>query len=807
MGIVLRVLLVEDSADDARLLVRQLTSGGYEVQHERVESPAAMRAALTRASWDLVISDYSMPGFSGTAALSLVQELGVDVPFIFVSGTIGEDVAVAAMKAGASDYVLKDKLKRLIPAIERELRDAEMRRERRRAHEIVVERTRLAELASEVGVALTSDTPLRETLARCARALVRHLDVLGAAVWVYAEQTQSLDLLAGAGLPPSVTDRLARLSLDDAPIGLIARERRPVHLTTTDGVAAFGREWVEGEGISAFGGYPLLVEERVVGVLAVFSKRLVPDFVLDGLEAVADQLAVGIERRRAEEELRQSEERFSRVFRASPAGIAITTADEGRFVDVNEAFCALTGYARNEILGRTTTELGFVQDLGEQADLLEQLRGLGTVQNVDLEMRTKRGDRRLVLASFERIELGGRPCLLSLMHDISERKRLEDQLRQAQKMEAIGRLAGGVAHDFNNLLSVIIGYCDLLFRTLPPDAAERSEIAEIRDAADAASGLTRQLLAFSRRQVVERRVLDLNAVVTRAERLLRRLVGDDIELVVRLAPALAPIQADTGQLDQILMNLVVNARDAMPAGGTIVIETAPAVLDEAFARAHPGALAGEYVRVSVSDTGIGMDTDTQAHIFEPFFTTKEVGRGTGLGLATVYGIVKQSEAFIWVESARAQGTTFRIYFPPAAAGAAPDPAPRAEPASLTGSETVLVVEDSPQLRELIQEVLQVRGYRVLVAEHGDAALDVAGHHDGPIHLLLTDVIMPGMNGRQLADRLTALRPDMQVLFASGYTADVLVQHGVDGGMHYLQKPFTPDALARKVREVLSELPD
>ena len=331
------------------------------------------------------------------------------------------------------------------------------------------------------------------------------------------------------------------------------------------------------------------------------------------------------------------------------------------------------------------------------------------MQNVDLEVRTKRGDRRLVLASFERIELGGRPCLLSLMHDISERKRLEDQLRQAQKMEAIGRLAGGVAHDFNNLLSVIIGYCDLLFRTLPADAAERSEIAEIRDAADAASGLTRQLLAFSRRQVVERRVLDLNAIVTRAERLLRRLIGDDIELVVRLAPGLAPIQADAGQLDQILMNLVVNARDAMPAGGTIVIETAPAVLDEVYARDHPGARAGEYVRMNVSDTGIGMDADTQAHIFEPFFTTKEVGRGTGLGLATVYGIVKQSEAYISVESARAQGTTFRIYFPPAAAGAVPDPAPRAEPASLTGSETVLVVEDSPQLRELIQEVLQVAG--------------------------------------------------------------------------------------------------
>jgi PAS domain S-box-containing protein len=802
MGIALRVLLVEDSPDDARLLVRQLTQAGYDVQHERVESPAAMRDALTRAGWDLVISDYSMPGFSGTAALSLVQQLGVDVPFIFVSGTIGEDIAVAAMKAGASDYVLKDKLKRLIPAIERELRDAEMRRERRRAQEMLVERTRVAELTSDIGVALTSGTPLREILARSAQALVRHLDVLGAGVWTYTEQTQSLELVAIAGVPALAAERLAVLSLEEAPIGQIARDRRPLHLNTAAELAALGAGWAEPVGITSFGGYPLLVEGRVVGVLAVFAKRLVPDFVLDGLEAVADQLAVGIVRQRAEDALRQSEERFSRAFRASPAAIAITTVEEGRFVDANEAFFTLTGYAQDEVIGRTSDEIGFLDDPGERADLVDDLRALGTVRNVDLHLRTKQGDRRLVLASFEPIELGGRPCLLSLMLDISERKRLEDQLRQAQKMEAIGRLAGGVAHDFNNLLSVIIGYCDLLSRTLPSGAAERRELSEIRDAADAASGLTRQLLAFSRRQVVERRVLDLNAVVTRAERLLKRLVGDDIELIVRLAPDPPPVLADPGQLDQVLINLVVNARDAMPAGGGVVIETAPAELDEAYARDHPGARPGHYLRLSVRDTGIGMDPEIQSHIFEPFFTTKPVGRGTGLGLATVYGIVKQSEAFIWVESARARGTAFHIYFPPAPGSVAPDPPPRAEPASLKGTETVLVVEDSPQLRELIEEILRVRGYRILVAEHGDGALELARRHDGPIHLLLTDVIMPGLNGRELADRLSTERPEMKVLFASGYTADVLVRYGVAGETSYIQKPFSPDVLSRKVREVL-----
>jgi PAS domain S-box-containing protein len=802
MGTPLRVLLVEDSADDARLLVRQLGTAGYDVTHRRVDTPDAMQEALERNVWDIVISDYSMPQFSGTAALNLVKDRGIDVPFIFVSGTIGEDVAVAAMKAGASDYVLKDKLKRLVPAIERELRDAEVRRERRRAQEVVLERTRLAVLSSDLGVALTGVAALRATLVRCTAALVRHLDVIGACIWTFSESARGLELAAGTGLSPALADTYAKVSLDDPLLGNIVRQRRPVHMTAADPLPIPDAAWVERNRIGTFAGCPLLVGERTVGVLGVFSRRNLPSFVVESLSAIADQLAVGIERRRAEEELRQSEERFSRVFRSSPVGIVITTLDDGRYLDANDAFLTLLGRTRDQVQGKTTIELGVWRDAAERSRMVEALGTHGTVRDLDLELRTAGGALRNVLASIERIELSGRPCLLMLAYDISDRKRLEDQLRQAQKMEAIGRLAGGLAHDFNNLLGVVIGYCDLLFRKLPPDLPERAEILEIRQAAEGASGLTRQLLAFSRRQVLEPRVLDLNSIVRRAERMLKPLLGDDVSLVIELAADIPLVLADAGQVDQVLMNLAVNSRDAMPRGGTITIETGAVRFDETSVPALPGARAGEYATLAVSDTGTGMDADTIAHIFEPFFTTKEVGKGTGLGLATVYGIVQQSSGFISVSSMPEVGTTFRIHLPETTA-AMSQPQPAAATASTPHrGGTILVVEDSGQLRELFRDVLELHGYKVLDAPNGRAAVEVAAAYPETIDLLLTDVIMPEMNGRQLADRLVATRPGIKVMFASGYSADDLVRHGVEAGMAYMQKPFSPESLAQKVKDVL-----
>jgi signal transduction histidine kinase/ActR/RegA family two-component response regulator len=383
----------------------------------------------------------------------------------------------------------------------------------------------------------------------------------------------------------------------------------------------------------------------------------------------------------------------------------------------------------------------------------------------------------------------------------------QEQLAQARKMEAVGRLAGGVAHDFNNLLTVMIGRSQLLLRRLGAEDPIRADVELVEQAADRAADLTRQLLAFSRKQVLRPSVLDLNAVLADLGEMLRRLIGEDIALVTALAPALGYVKADPSQIEQIMMNLAANARDAMPHGGRLTLETANVDLDAAYTRRHIGVHAGPYVMLAVSDTGVGMDSETQANIFEPFFTTKGPGHGTGLGLATVYGVVKQSDGHIWVYSEPGRGTTFKLYLPRVdepieTTAVETDPS---EPAQ--GHETILVVEDEPAVRDIVRHVLQARGYLVLQAQDGREALRISKQHDGPIDLLLTDVVMPEMSGRELAGRLASRHPTMPVIFMSGYTDTAVVHHGVlDPGTIFLQKPFTPDALARKVRQVLDTRP-
>jgi signal transduction histidine kinase len=394
--------------------------------------------------------------------------------------------------------------------------------------------------------------------------------------------------------------------------------------------------------------------------------------------------------------------------------------------------------------------------------------------------------------------------VVKLEREIAERKLLEDQLRQSQKMEAIGRLAGGIAHDFNNLLTIIIGYSDVLsLQTDAPVVQQKEMLKEIHNAADRAAMLTRQLLAFSRKQILAPRVLNLNEIVTNIEKMLTRLIGEDISLKANLLPTLKRISADAGQLEQVIMNLVVNARDAMPSGGDLLIETSNVECDGSYSKTHAEVVPGHYVMLAISDSGCGMDAATQARIFEPFFTTKEQGKGTGLGLATVYGIVKQSGGHIWVYSQQGHGTTFKLYFPVAEVSQTNREECAGKPAALRGNETILLVEDDMALRALAKSVLEMYGYKVIDADGPNEALQLSQSYGGNIDVLLTDVVMPQLNGKRLSELLMPTRPGMKVLFMSGYTDDAVIRQGlVDAGTHFIQKPFVPAALGTKVREVL-----
>ena len=626
----LRLLMIEDSPDDAALLARELQRAGYAPDMERVETAEALLAALERGPWDLIVGDNNMPEFSGTEALGLVRSRGLDTPFIFVSGTMGEDLAARVLEAGAGDALSKGNLRRLIPVIRRELRDAEARRGRRE---------------SEASY----------------RALVQK-----------------------------------------APLG---------------------------------------------------------------------------------------------IYRSTPAG---------RFLSANPALVAMLGYdSPDELL---TLDMGrdVYADPEERRRLIEQDSFTDhTYDELEVHWKKKDGTRIRVHLSVRshRAADGQVEYYESFARDVTQQRQLETQLAQAQKMEAIGRLAGGVAHDFNNLLTVILSYSDLLLEDLPADSADRDDVTQIRKAAEGASALTRQLLAFSRQQVLQPRVLDLNASVAGIEKLLTRLLREDITLQCVLPPKVGTIRVDPGQLEQVIMNLGANARDAMPNGGKLTIETANVDIDASYTSVHASAKPGHYVMLAVTDTGVGMDAATQARIFEPFFTTKDVGKGTGLGLATVQGIVQQSGGFIWVYSESGHGTCFKIYLPRVDEAVSDDDV--TDLAETRGTETILVAEDVTAIRTVTREMLTRYGYRVLEAADGTSAVKVAAEFDGVIDLLVTDVVMPDFHGRALADRLTAVRPAMHVLFMSGYTDDAVVRHGIlERGIAYLQKPFTPASLAKKVRAVL-----
>ncbi|HXD22587.1 MAG TPA: response regulator [Gemmatimonadaceae bacterium] len=631
----LRVLLVEDSEDDAALLLRELKRAGYDVAHDRVYTADGIEQSLTTHDWDLVISDHGMPAFSGTEALQIVRRLAPDLPFIFVSGSIGEDIAVAAMRAGAQDYVMKGNIRRLAPAIGRELRDSEARR----------------------------------------------------------------------------------------------RER----LT--------------------------------------------------------------------EEQLRSTGEMLRSVFSASP--LAIIATDVNGLVKLwNPAAERLFGWGRDEVIGKENPVVP--PDARETIEARRELAKQGETVT-DLEARRVRKDGSLVdvtVTVAATRDRDGKPDGITVVYqDLTERKQLQAQFLQAQKMEAVGRLAGGVAHDFNNLLTVITSYAELLRADAKSDDPRDDDLAQIQRAADAATALTRQLLSFSRQRVIEPRVVELNEVVSGATKLASRLVGSTVEMISDLSPSTGSVKADPGHIEQIVMNLAVNARDAMPRGGKLRFTTRHVKASEL--NIDGAAAANGYAMVSVSDTGTGMDEATQQRMFEPFFTTKPLDKGTGLGLATVYGLVKQYEGTVRVKSKLGEGTTFEIYLPSASEAADAMPAAKTGAASSASAGTVLIVEDEPAVRAVARRVLERVGYAVIEAPDGQTAMRIAETRGGPINLLLTDVVMPGLGGMKLAAAFVSKRPATKVMFVSGHGIEADEMAEVRASKHaYLKKPFAPDELVRGVEAAL-----
>ncbi|MDH4265338.1 MAG: PAS domain S-box protein [Deltaproteobacteria bacterium] len=541
-------------------------------------------------------------------------------------------------------------------------------------------------------------------------------------------------------------------------------------------------------------------KSKPIEALAVLRQRI------KKLEALEKEHA------RAEEALRESEERFRQIYDETPIGYHELDTG-GRIIRVNRTELEMLGYTVEEMLGQPVWKFVLEDETTRHVVMAKITGDVSFHETFERTYWRKDGTTLPVLVKDRVIrDKGGQIIgIRSTVEDITERRRSEEalrkseeQLRQWQKVEAIGRLAGGIAHDFNNLLMTIKGCSEILLQECDAQDPRSEEAEEIQKAAERATSLTRQLLAFGRRQILQPQVLNLNKVVANMNKMLQRVIGEDIQLLTVLEPKLGPMKVDPGQIEQVIMNLAVNARDAMPRGGKLTIETANVLLDEDYAQRHVSVKPGSYVMLAVSDNGCGMDKETQSHLFEPFFTTKEKGKGTGLGLSTVYGIVKQSGGNIWAYSEVGQGTTFKIYLPMViqAVKEKYEPVERRR-ISTRGKETILVVEDEKAVRKMIRKTLQNKGYTVLEAQHGQEALDVCEHYSGPIHLMVTDVVMPQMSGKELAEKLAPSRREMQVLYMSGYPDNSIVQHGVlESGTEFLQKPFTLNTLEAKVRKLL-----
>ena len=904
----IRVLMVEDDEDDfiiVRDLFREIPGERFEVEWARTHE--AGLEGMLRNQHDVCLVDYRLGARTGLELLREALEKGCPAPVILLTGLGEREIDLAAMQAGAADYLVKSQLR--ADGLGRSIRYALERK--RAAAQAAFEQARLAAFGAEIGLALSCRVGLEALLERCARAMAQYLNVPLAQVAIFNpgkacyEPRAKAGPLAGrlpGGKPPEVRLDLAALA-EGKPL-LIKQLAKDNRLSDP--------EWCQREGLSSYVAYPLVLEEKPVGLLSLFSEQPLTEKILQELGSVANGIALGIERKLSEEALDRSEGKYRAVVE-NIKEIIFQLDGFGNWVFLNPAWTAVTGFEVKPTLGtffleylasedreqnrlvflkllengleycryetRFLTRNGkvrwvevYAQPLREKDGRIQGVSGtltdISERKNAEVQIQklaafpklspnpvlefaadgtlTYSNDAAVEMArSFGKAQVAeilppranelARQCLASgqkILHqqvkleariltwsffpiapshvvhcygaDVTEVQNLESQLRHAQKLESVGQLAAGVAHDFNNILTIIQGYSECLLARHASDEGLTTPLKQITLASKRAAALTRQLLTFSRRQLIQPKPLDLNSVLQDLVRMLGRLVGEDVALDNRYEPNLPAIEADTGMVEQIVMNLAVNARDAMPKGGRLRIATRRVEVGEAHVRRNADARPGCFVCLSVSDTGCGMDARTRERIFEPFFTTKEVGKGTGLGLATVYGIVKQHKGWIEVTTAPGQGTAFELYFPAMGQPAPATPGVAAAPESAQcGCETILLVEDDPVLREMVREVLTAYEYRVLEAGSGVEALRLWDQQNGEVDLLLTDLVMPeGMNGRELAEQLRGRKPGLKVIYSSGYSAEILGNDLQLSGVWFLPKPYNPTQLAHLVRQCI-----
>jgi PAS domain S-box-containing protein len=841
-----KILVIDDHASNRALLVALLSDKGHQILEAEGGEQGLALALAERP--ELVITDIVMPTMDGFEFVERLRAaLGESTPpIIFNSVSYLEQETRALAKACGVRFVLTKpcKLETILQTVDAALRagggaPAQLGRETeglpsRLLAEKKLNGTDQLQATTErmralldIALILMAERDPAQLLEKCCSAARKIVGSKYANAGLLGEDGKTVRYFAVSGMDPEESARCGASLICGGPIHIVLAEHRLVSLRTpVSNPVALGF-YPEHPPIHSYLAVRIQTSAGICGWLS-FANKLGRDEFDEEEERIAlslaSQLAVTYENARLYEQINRHaaklqleiterhrvQEALVKLRKAvdTSGEVIFMTDREGVFTFVNPEFTRLYGYTEQEVVVRKATPRVLKSGQSSHEDDAIFWKTILNKLVVKKELVNKSKDGRLVNieSSVSPIldEQGDIAGFLAIQRDITERRQLELQLAQSQKMEAVGRLAGGVAHDFNNLLTVISGYAELLLDGTSSGNPTRTSLEEIRKAGERAAALTRQLLAFSRQQVLAPQVLDLNAAIAEMDKMLRRLIGEDIDLVILPGANVGRIKADPGQIEQVIMNMAVNARDAMPEGGKLTIEAANVDLDGSYAQRDTEAAPGRYVMLAVTDNGSGMDQETQARIFEPFFTTKAQGKGTGLGLATVYGIVKQSGGFIWVYSELGQGTTFKIYLPRVEEIAAAVEPVRARPAPHRGSETILVVEDEEALRSLIRTVLEANGYTVLAASGGIEALGICKIQSCAIHLVLTDVVMPQMTGRELVKRMASLRPETKVLYMSGYTDNAMVHHGVlDGGTPFLQKPFTPDALARKVREVLA----